>query len=475
MKITAVAQLLFCFVVAVNGQLTVTTLPDILFLNNNGVHTVAPQSVIWLYCTADSATATPSITWTKDGVTLVNNPPHIRIKSSNNTLLSTTSSLVVDNFGIADDDGSYVCQASDGTATRNSSTLSLTAFGSGTNTLIVVTDPVSYDNDVFPVDNRTAVALGSTVGAGTQMSPLLRCVGGHVGDTGLGSFSPPSVVWVRNGQQVVADSGITITESTTLGGRRRASDLQITNFGLSDAGVYQCIFTDVDSDAEVITTKPLRLDTGPNTLEMISPQFIVINPPEKLVIETRASGGYQHYDWSRNGDPVTTRSFPATVAEFSNFFEIFVREPTDEDDMGEYVADLTIAPGQTQIPQLDFIVTVYSEPMTMSQTGDVTVLEGDSVSIACFSTGNPVPTITWYLGTSVSPFPQSDTVNELQADVPERGTFTSTDGNITSVLMIENAVYPAHEGEYRCVGLNSNRAGTNTHDATITVQVQGKY
>ena len=111
---------------AVNGQLTITTLPDILFLTNNGVHNIAPQSAIWLYCTVNSATAAPSITWTKDGVTLVNDPPHIRIRSSNDTLLSATSSLVVDNFGIADDGGSYVCQASDGTATMSSSAVSLT-------------------------------------------------------------------------------------------------------------------------------------------------------------------------------------------------------------------------------------------------------------------------------------------------------------------------------------------------------------
>ena len=91
--------------------------------------------MIWLYCTDVSTTATPSITWTKDGVTLDNDPPHIRISSSNDTLLrpgpptlillSTTSSLVVDNFGLADD-GSYQCQASDGTATVSSSTLPLT-------------------------------------------------------------------------------------------------------------------------------------------------------------------------------------------------------------------------------------------------------------------------------------------------------------------------------------------------------------
>ena len=74
---------------------------------------------------------------------------------------------------------------------------------------------------------------------------------------GEGSSSPPSVVWVRNGEQVVNDGNITITE--TSGGQQRSSELQITNFALSDAGVYQCIFTE---GAEVITTTPLRLDTG---------------------------------------------------------------------------------------------------------------------------------------------------------------------------------------------------------------------
>ena len=81
--------------------------------------------------------------------------------------------------------------------------------------MIVRTDPVNSDNDAFPVDNRTAVTLGSTVGP-----PLVRCVGGHEGDTGFGgSFSAPSVVWVRNGEQLVNDGRITITESTTSGGR----------------------------------------------------------------------------------------------------------------------------------------------------------------------------------------------------------------------------------------------------------------
>jgi len=144
-----------------------------------------------------------------------------------------------------------------------------TAFGSGVNTLTVVTDPVAneitFENGNFiPLDNRTAMPLGSTIDpVGTADGDmLLRCVGGHVGDRGLGGFSPPSVVWVRNGEQVVPSSRHAILESTVFSDQRTQSKIQISNFSFSDAGVYQCIFTDVDSDAEVITTKPLRLDTG---------------------------------------------------------------------------------------------------------------------------------------------------------------------------------------------------------------------
>ena len=114
-------------------------------------------------------------------------------------------------------------------------------------------------------------------------------------------------------------------------------------------------------------------------------------------------------------------------------------------------------------------------PTTMNLNGTVTVQEGDSVNIACFCYGNPIPTISWYLGTSPAPFSQSDTVINFTAlAVGSPGVFSFTIGNITSVLQITNAVYPAHDGEYTCVGLNSNRAGNNTNNATITVQVQGR-
>ena len=104
-----------------------------------------------------------------------------------------------------------------------------------------MTNPADSDNDGFP-DNRVAVTVGS--------NQVLRCVGS-------GSSSPPSVVWVKNGEWVVNRGRITITEGTL--GQQKSSELEISNIALSDAGVYQCIFTE---GAKVITTTPLRLDTG---------------------------------------------------------------------------------------------------------------------------------------------------------------------------------------------------------------------
>ncbi len=105
-------------------------------------------------------------------------------------------------------------------------------------------------------DNRTGIALGDTVDGS-----ILICTAGHQGD-GVMDYSAPSVVWVRSGQVVDdTDSRITIT-STSMTNGEVTSSLNITNFGLPDAGVYQCVFTDDSDGGEVITSIPYQLDTG---------------------------------------------------------------------------------------------------------------------------------------------------------------------------------------------------------------------
>ena len=98
-------------------------------------------------------------------------------------------------------------------------------------------------------------------------------------------------------------------------------------------------------------------------LERVSPRVIVLSPPEKLVLETRASGGYRQFDWTKNENEFTLtqgRPFTVTLQEFSNFFEIFVREPTTADDLAVYEVELVVGTGG-QVPEIQFAVTPYSE------------------------------------------------------------------------------------------------------------------
>ena len=59
-----------------------------------------------------------------------------------------------------------------------------------------------------------------------------------------------------------------------------------------------------------------------------------LTPPEKLVLEVRASGGYDFVNWSRVGDT----SFGHSLSELVNFHEVFVREPTTTSEYGTYQA-----------------------------------------------------------------------------------------------------------------------------------------
>ena len=84
---------------------------------------------------------------------------------------------------------------------------------------------------------------------------------GHQNDDTM-NFSPSAVVWIKDGETVEDGGDIIITTSMAANGEV-SSTLQIASFQESNAGVYQCIFTDdSSSDGEIITTIPLRLDTG---------------------------------------------------------------------------------------------------------------------------------------------------------------------------------------------------------------------
>ena len=88
--------------------------------------------------------------------------------------------------------------------------------------------------------------------------------------------------------------------------------------------------------------------------------LIIINLPEKLVLEVESSGGYARLGWTRNHVGFSfapDAEFPATTDRFINFYEIYVRDPTDTSDLGEYEVGVVSANFAQNYPG-DVIFTV---------------------------------------------------------------------------------------------------------------------
>ena len=83
-------------------------------------------SVIWFYCEVNSTSSALSVTWNKDGGQLVQDVPHIILRTSNTSSL-TTLLLVLDNTG-SSDAGLYQCTAQDGQDTATGTTLTITGY-----------------------------------------------------------------------------------------------------------------------------------------------------------------------------------------------------------------------------------------------------------------------------------------------------------------------------------------------------------
>ena len=188
---------------------------------------------------------------------------------------------------------------------------------------------------------------------------------GHVGDDTMNSFTSPSVTWLKDGVP------ISTTPTNTDPGNNGSLESVLTfMFSSSDAGVYQCIFTDTVR-SEVFLPHPIRLDTGklltpyPHNIsttfsgenptgEPVSPTSIVLVPPEKLVLEIRTSGRFWFIQWLRNADPLFLFN---NAPNFVHFGEVFYDDETTMDDLGLFETVVEPAPNSGQpIRRVDFTI-----------------------------------------------------------------------------------------------------------------------
>ncbi len=106
-------------------------------------------------------------------------------------------------------------------------------------------------------------------------------------------------------------------------------------------------------------------------LRSITQELVIIDPPEKLVIEVDSAGAYRKLGWARNSVGFSLAPgavFPATSERFFYFSNAYVREPTAEEDFGLYDVNLVGFGGEnrTNSPNQSFTVVPYGKPNTVA-------------------------------------------------------------------------------------------------------------
>ncbi len=239
-------------------EISVTSLPDLLFREHKSI---VEGSVLWFYCEANSISSTLSVTWNKNGGQIVQDVPHIRLRTTS-TSSSTTLLLVIDNV-VSSDAGVYQCTAREGQNYVRGESLTM----SGTVILSFLIMKIFYILLVSVLSSRSTGILriisqdplttglnANRTGTHTGHSVSLSFTAGHVGDNEM-NCSIPTVQWLKDGNPSTLDPTDTVVGIN--GQLRSTLSFTVTT---SDAGVYQCIF--IDSNLQIYGSFPLRIDTG---------------------------------------------------------------------------------------------------------------------------------------------------------------------------------------------------------------------
>ncbi|XP_054712904.1 cell adhesion molecule Dscam2-like [Uloborus diversus] len=251
---------------------------------------------------------------------------------------------------------------------------------------------------------------------------------------------PPTYRWMKdvNGglRPVTEDGRIWISQGT----------LNIKKVMHSDAGKYQCIVRNSIGERRIesalIVTAPLSVH--------IRPPHQVLNIGQEATFNCNVTGYPVHtIAWKKDQRQLSPSSRVRLLSR-----DVLHITSVRREDRGMYQCfvynDMDAAQGTTELKISDVA------PTLISAFPDHTSHPGDSVSLKCISTGNPVPQVTWYLDDSIigqSPrITAGDNVSEL--------------GHVISFLNISETRVE-DSGEYQCHA--SNDVGSVFHASRLNI------
>uniref|UniRef100_UPI0035900F1F hemicentin-1 n=1 Tax=Myxine glutinosa TaxID=7769 RepID=UPI0035900F1F len=269
-------------------------------------------------------------------------------------------------------------------------------------------------------------------------------VTGVVGDPLTLSCDPlgiptPAISWLKDGRLIDKHNNLRILP----GGRT----LEFLHVRVKDAGLFTCMASNTEGKAQKNINLSILVAPSINGSE----RAIELNVVEgdDIILQCLASGIPQpSLYWQHNGQPLSTTSnhllFPGneSVVTITN---------VSTANAGRFVCVANNSAGEEYKV---YDVHVFVPPMVAggSDSLDITVVEGNSISLYCNVTGSPIPKLTWLK-------------NDLPLPISSHLHPTST----RHIMRIAHAL-AAYAATYTCIA--SNRAGIVKKKFHLRVQVR---
>ncbi|XP_038163323.1 basement membrane-specific heparan sulfate proteoglycan core protein-like [Cyprinodon tularosa] len=256
---------------------------------------------------------------------------------------------------------------------------------------------------VVSVEPRTATVLqGESVSYSCQVKSTVQ---------------PVQLEWRKGNNQALPDN-------VKIG--RDGSVLTIANVRPGNHGQYRCVA--ISAAGRSFANAVLNVKFPPKVkLTPVGPLQITTGDP--VTVECSATGRPRPtLTWKRRGSTLQL------VSQEINDVKIIKWPSTRPEDSGVYVCQAVNVLGESEAAVEITVVGPPGAPVASVNPGEMTVIEGQTVTMECKATGSPPPVITW---------------SKLRAPLPWKHTVA--DGVLTL-----NGVGRQDSGQYICNATNIN-------------------
>ncbi|KAM6456551.1 hemicentin-1 isoform 2-T2 [Liasis olivaceus] len=310
---------------------------------NNEMVTVVVNNPVRLECEARGIPA-PILTWLKDGSPVSSVSDGLQILSGGRILALRSAQI--------SDTGRYTCVA-------------VNAAGE---------EQRDIDLRVYVPPNIMGEEQNVSVAMGEHLE--LRCQSNAI--------PPPTLQWLKDGQLLQKKVGVTITEG--------GSVLKIEQAQVQDTGRYTCEATNIAGKMEKNYNVNVWVPPSIYSSDMVT-QLTVIEG--NLISMMCESSGIPPptLGWRKNGSPLLADpTGRVRILSGGRQLQISIAEKSDA---ASYTC---IASNVAGITKKEYKLLVYVRPTILDNgnaQSDVTVTQGNDISLECQADGIPQPAVTW--------------------------------------------------------------------------------